>query len=83
MNRNETARDANASRTQADHDGAHTDDPRQAIESGEPQIAGHTQGHVAHDRQDDVEGANRSGVDANKGETDDGEDWESGRQHAL
>lgn len=58
------------------------DDPRQAIESGEPAIEGQQPGRL-DDEERNVEGA---GTDPNRRRGDDarqGQDWESGRQQAL
>jgi hypothetical protein len=45
---------------------AHTDDPRQAIESGEPRIAGHQGTHIIDDEAD--EGADKSNPDQQRDE---------------
>ena len=55
-----------------------SDDPRQAKESGEPQIEGRTHGHVVDEKNDANEGAENA-----RGKVGDNEDWESGRQQAI
>ena len=52
------------------------DDPRQAIESGEPEVEGRTRGHV-------VDKKSIEGTSDPKGKAGDNIDWESGRQQAL
>jgi hypothetical protein len=57
---------------------AHSDDPRQAIESGEPRIAGHQGTRVIEDE----EASNKTDVDAKGRNPGEQQHWESGRQPA-
>jgi hypothetical protein len=57
---------------------AHSDDPRQAIESGEPRIAGHQGTRVIEDE----EGTDKTNADAKRANPGDEQHWESGRQPA-
>ena len=55
------------------------DDVRQAFEEGDPSVAGRDRGRIGDDKS--------RGVDASKsrqpGQSDENEDWESGRQSAV
>ena len=55
------------------------DDPRQAIESGEPQIEGRQRGRAVDDQSREVEGTSPS----QRGKPGDNQDWESGRQQST
>ena len=55
------------------------DDPRHAAESGDPDVAGHVQGHVSPDDADGADDSDRPQRRPGDGE----QDWESGRQAAL
>lgn len=57
---------------------AHTDDPRQAIESGEPRIAGHQGTRVVEDEQS----GEKMNADAKRAKPGEQQHWESGRQDA-
>ena len=63
-------------RNQAGQD--QSDDPRQAVESGEPEMQAPLPGHVTAEQGEQIEGETDR-----RGKSDDQEDWESGRQQAL
>ena len=54
---------------------AHSDDPRQAIESGEPRIAGHQGTHIVDDAED--EGTAKSSPDEPRRKPGEKQNWES------
>jgi hypothetical protein len=56
-----------------------SDDPRQAIESGEPEVEGRTRGRVVDENTGETEGTSTS----TQGKAGDSKDWESGRQQSM
>jgi hypothetical protein len=54
---------------------AHSDDPRQAIESGEPRIAGHQGTHIIDDAED--EGTAKPSPDKPRRKPGEKQNWES------
>jgi hypothetical protein len=62
-------------------DKAQPDDPRQAVESGEPGETGRSHGRIVD--RDNPEGVTRPAPDDGKKSDEQSENWESGRQRSI